>query len=151
MEEKIVEFKLAKIAKDKGFSVGGYDEYTQYHEEYIYDEGPKHPELHVKDEIRFNDGWYHKNLEESCDFSNEYYTSYEAPTQSLLQKWFIDEHNILVVPEPSLVESGNSRGLRYTWYIVKQDLTTVEDSALLGYSTYEEALEVGLEEAFKLI
>lgn len=151
MEEKIIEFKLAKIAKEKGFSIGGYNEYVQYHEEYIYDEDPKHPESHVKDEIRFIDRFYHKNSEKHCDYSNEYFTYYEAPTQGLLQTWFRNKYNIDVTSNVMFVESGGREGKRYYWEIIDYTLKLKEDLSPLGYLTYEEALEVGLEEAFKLI
>lgn len=151
MEEDIISFKLAKLSKEKLFSVGGYFSYVQYHEEYIYDDSPEHPESYLKGEIRYHDGHYHKNLEKFCDFSNEYFTTYEAPTHSMLQKWLRIEHNIVVIVNAALVESGNSHGIRYTWYIVKPDLTTIEDKSLLGYLTFEEAMEIALEKGLKLI
>lgn len=147
MEEKIIEFKLAKLAKEKGFSVGGYNEYVQYHEEYIYDEDPKHPESHVKDEIRFTDRFYHKNSEISCDYSNEFFTYYEAPTQGLLQKWFRETHKIDVVAIP--IRFTGYLEIGYWTYSIKSVYPVGKQK--YKFDTYEEALEVGLEEAFNLI
>jgi len=151
MEEKIIGFDLAKTAKEKGFSVGGDCVYTKYHKDYAYDEDPNHPESYEKDEIRYDDRWFHKNLDEFSDFSNESCTTYEAPTQSLLQTWFRHKHNIDVTSNVIIVECGDKKGKRYYWEIIGSDLKLVEDLTLLGYLTYEEALEVGLQEAFNLI
>ena len=151
MEEKIIGFNLSKTAKEKGFSVGGDCTYTKYHKDYIYDEDPEHPESYKKDEIEFNNRWFHKNLVEFSDFSNENNTTYEAPTQGLLQMWFRNKYNIDVTSNVMVVECGGRQGKRYYWEIVDYALKLKEDLTPLGYLTYEEALEVGLQEAFKLI
>lgn len=151
MEEKRIGFKLAKISKDKGYSSGDSFYYVQYHGNYIYDEDPNHPESHLDGEVRFNDRGYHKNLAENCDFSCENFTFCEAPTISLLQTWFRDVHNIDVSSNVIIIECGGREGKRYYWEIVDSELKLTEDLTPLGYLTYEEALEVGLEEAFKLI
>jgi hypothetical protein len=71
-----------------------------------------------------------------------------APTQSLLQKWLREVHNITI--------SVNSYTINKTkqvqWsidvkYINPQSLIFEHD----GYDIYEECLEIGLQEALKLI
>lgn len=67
---------------------------------------------------------------------------YEQPTQSLLQKWLREEHNLCVS----------------VWYDIgwKVEVILIPDSedvydSIKTYDLYEEALEVGLQEALKLI
>ncbi len=64
-----------------------------------------------------------------------------APTQALLQKWLRDEHDLIVIVSPA--NKGKYFGILYP----------TKDSSI-SYDkkdTYEEALEVGLIEALKLI
>jgi len=67
------------------------------------------------------------------------YTDYPAPTQSLLQKWLREVHNIhvVIVGSPTYSPCVMLNGTNY-WR---------QDDELL----YEEALEKGLQEALKLI
>jgi hypothetical protein len=151
MEEKVIGFDLAKTAKEKGFSVGGYCEYTLHHKDYVCDDDPNHPASYKKDDVVFSDRFFHKNSVDNIDFSNENYTIFEAPTQGLLQTWFRNKYNIDVTSNVIIVECGDKKGKRYYWEIIGSDLKLVEDLTPLGYLTYEEALEVGLQEAFNLI
>ena len=81
------------------------------------------------------DNWNnHKCLLNESELSNDY----SAPTQSLLQKWFREEHGIDVYCMPVGDDS-------YKWY----NNIASHNPVLTG--TYEEALEVGLQEALKLI
>ena len=74
------------------------------------------------------------------------YTDYPAPTQSLLAKWLREEHEIDI-----LVQRAFSNGIK------KYILTPCFDKPIVkGYQSveknnYEEAYEVGLQEALKLI
>jgi hypothetical protein len=76
--------------------------------------------------------------------------NFSAPTQSLLQKWVRDVHNIHCSSE------CNASG--WMWVIEKTNGTFIKDSEFSGdipesgmWGTYEEALEKGLQEALKLI
>ena len=62
-------------------------------------------------------------------------------SQSLLAKWLREEHNI------HLIAYKNINIDRYDWCFITTDGITNINS----YKTYEEALEVGLQEALKLI
>jgi hypothetical protein len=70
------------------------------------------------------------------------------PIQSLLQKWLREVHNIEVYVVP--YSTNNNHKLRggKGYYEVVVDLAGTTWS---GYETYEEALEIGLQEALKLI
>jgi len=75
------------------------------------------------------------------------YTDYPAPPQSMLQKWLRDEKDIDIDVETDVsFEKDNPKfytvGIHnITDWIPRKD----------QFSTYEEALEVGLQEALKLI
>lgn len=64
---------------------------------------------------------------------------YPAPTQSLLQKWLRDKHNIKVLI---------TWGYAWEWNVKTREQTTfIKDGT---YNTYEEALEDGLKQALNL-
>jgi hypothetical protein len=110
MEEQLVSYNVAKLAKEKGF-----DEYGPE----FYDCGEQHSHL----------GDYFKN----SILNDENFVV--APTQSLLQKWLRETHNInLWCYIPNL-----------TGYWANN----LENKA--KYNTYEEALEKGLLETLYLI
>ena len=68
-----------------------------------------------------------------------YYLS--CPTQSLLAKWLREKHNIHLIAYKNINIDG------YDWcYITTDGITNIN-----SYKTYEEALEIGLQEALKLI
>lgn len=143
MEESIITFETAKLAKEIGYMSGGETSYTQYHTNYNYDDDPNHPESHKKDEVRFENRWYHVNSLEKGDFSNENFTIYETPTQSLLQKWLREKHGIdlWIIP----VVNGFNK-----WYEIRAINIEIKISAL-RFDYYEEALEEALHQALLLI
>lgn len=125
MEEQIIGFITAKLAKEKGFDLEVYKKWANY-----YEGEPLNK-------------W--KLIDEPSDIVGISFMEWKAPTQSLLQKWLREEHNILVVSLP--------------W---KDHQADINDSyefrpMIVGkktfdcYKTYEEALEKGLQEALKLI
>ena len=65
--------------------------------------------------------------------------------QSLLAKWLREEHNIIV-----LVDYEGIDGYYYKFYSYKEGNKNY-DASDKNYNTYEEAYEIGLQEALKLI
>lgn len=65
---------------------------------------------------------------------------YFAPTQSLLQRWLREKHNIILT-----IGYNETYPKMYNWDIFPQ----IFDNKY--YSTYEEALEMGLQKALKMI
>ena len=140
MEDQLITFETAELAK-----VNGFDELT--------------PNLYVVDtDVRTakanNNGRTNSNYIERKD-----YKVYSRPTQSLLQKWLRETHNIDVVITPERYTDG----VNYLVQAQKWDLTTDHASnpnfVIKGsywfndngeYPTYETALEKGLIEALKL-
>ena len=113
MKEQLISFETAKLAKEKGVKL---DINGLYWEDGSYDSG------------------------ENALVYEEFQDVMSAPTQSLLQKWLREVHNIDVNVLPY-----NKTKKEYEVYV---DLAVTTWS---GYKTYEEALEVGLQEALKLI
>ena len=89
---------------------------------------------------KFNiDNWYNQDGIQNHHYQLE---TYPCTTQSLLQKWLREEHNIYLTIFNYSKEPNEVLGFRS--HIFPYLLTQV-------FSTYEEALEKGLQEALKLI
>ena len=125
MKDTRITFETAKLAKEKGFPQEPNKlkiPYYNYKGEFKGD---------VKD-------WLRKYLkgEDTSDVE-----SVSAPTQSLLAKWLREEHNIHLIAYKNINIDG------YDWcYITTDGITNIN-----SYKTYEEAYEIGLQEALKLI
>ena len=134
MEDTRVTFETAKLAKEKGFDALCYDAFNSKGNlysngwcEYLYDN---------KVEIPFRSG-----VLESKDVL--------APTQSILAKWLREEHNIHIV----ISNNNYNKLLNWSFDLHKLPVGIIQmwkrgDDT---YNTFEEAYEVGLQEALKLI
>ena len=130
MKEQLVTFEVAKLAKEKGF-------YWIESDNKWYD-NVGHPEVSSQG--------YHQEI-------NSYRTS--IPTQSLLQKWLREEHDIEVYSYSYTVRGGD-KGKKFGDYIyvvnpLHGGIVLMGDSKKGKYQFYEKALEKGLYEALKLI
>jgi hypothetical protein len=128
MQEKLVEFETAELAQKKGFF---YMKANCYGDNMCY----KLPEKELINSLRGGNNYIH------------------APTQSLLQKWLREEHQIIVTVLPNYQADIFEDLLSDKFFFVihlknvfKQTVTKNED-----WGTYEETLEIGLFEALKLI
>ena len=83
-------------------------------------------------------------LSKSLGFS-EKLTGIKICDLSLLAKWLREEHNIIV-----LVDYEGIDGYYYKFYSYKEGNKNY-DASDKNYNTYEEAYEIGLQEALKLI
>lgn len=132
MEDQLISLETAKLAKEKGFKperdwnpdyVKGYIEHAEY----------KLTEIREEDWIV--EGYY------------------LAPTQSLLQKWLRELHKIHICID--FWYEGDT----YFTYVFRNAMDKIEvelkglsnDPSLIKTATYEQALEIGLQEALKLI
>lgn len=121
MEEQLIKFQTAKLAKEKGFDILCGERYM--------------PNGTIQTSTYKN----HNNTEKR----------YSVPTQSLLQKWFREKHNIHII----VISNSKNQyfvDCRFSNQRVDNDYDLVLLTGLV-YETYEEALEVGLIEALKLI
>lgn len=113
MEEQIVSFGTSKLAKEKGCDIKG---------NYIYI-GDRDVDL----------------IQNYGTINKDYW---QAPTQSIIQKWLREVHSIDVLVDKGFLSN------KYSYEIYhKNDMF---DSEYI-FKTYEEALEKGLYETLKLI
>lgn len=117
MEEQLISFETAKLAKEKGLT---YDYVGQS---------------------------FRPSGEFTCGRNDEAF--YPAPTQSVLQKWLRDVHNIHIEIELASDEELDILiPYVYQWDFYKNGFITINREF---YNSYEEALEVSLFEALKSI
>lgn len=97
---------------------------------------------------------YHTTLVSIYSFKEndvEYEQEERELTQSLIQAW-LRTKNIIVFVTPDEVSSSDTKGIRFVWDICDfQGEMLGGDESPLGFLTYEEALEKGLEEGLKLL
>lgn len=133
MKDQLITFETAKLAKEKGFN------------EYCYN-------YWIDENTQTNEHYIGKLVKE--------FKPIPAPTQSLLQKWLREKHNIDVVISPERYYTGVNYLVQAQKWDLNADPEVKLNFVIKGscwyndnheYPTYEEALEKGLQEALKLI
>lgn len=152
MENTRITFETAKLAKEKGFDIKGQNVFDLKNNNKIIN----FKDLAIQefiDDVE-TDGYLDKafnylkeDINRTDDNSDkDYYLL--APTQSLLAKWLREKYNLYTESQMYIEE-----GLYKFKYVIKSDFEY--DLIILkekyNFSTYEEALEAGLQEALKLI
>ena len=136
MKEQLITFETAKLAKEKGFDWMCEDGYYEDNGDFWEDW-----DLYLSDH-------YKKRLisQNVCG----------APTQSLLQKWLREKHQLSVCVDFRDTNTSKVEGINQVYYDVmiyrlsggdahkKHKINEISD-------IYEKALERGLQEALKLI
>lgn len=132
MKDELITYETAVLAEEKGFegmvyamydAIFGYLDYTRVNEydKYSYD-------------------LFHSTAEVSK-------TAFPAPTQSLLQRWLREEHDITVNAYRTWAMHCS-----YNYSVLQgNDVDNEIIQACEPNRTYEQALEAGLQEALKLI
>lgn len=146
MKEQLVTLETAKLAKSKGY-VNNLDQMNDWYEPNLMSYIP-----------RRDNGEFHPIgafFYDSNQNIQQYQTgqSIDAPTQSSLQSWLRDNHDISVEP---YYWGGvfNVRVINFNNKILFDNARGETDDYIPGYKgwdEYEEALEVGLEKALNLI
>ena len=160
MNEEVISFKTAKLAKEKGFDIPLYTSYING----VFHENQPEPNGYDGWDIPDKENWNKKNWVFSkkggscfgCKLDNiKYFEACTAPTQSLLQKWLREIHNIEIISYPCIVGKYSFKIYKLKEVIVILSLNgrkVLDKSDSNKYfKTYEEALELGLQEALKLI
>ena len=122
MTEQLISFKTAKLAKEKGLPQDNF--YFEDYEARVPFYGLDN-ELNKGDEDRFG----------QC----------KSISQSLLQKWLREKYDIDII-----INTYRNQNQRYYKYFISEKSKNVIKSEEY-YNTYEDALEIGLQEALKLI
>ena len=138
MEEQLISFETAKLAKEKGFEE--FVSYCYLKDKKLYGTYS----LMNEDDSAFIDIMDGNELENhnSSDFDR-----YSAPTQSLLQKWLREKHHLIIIVAYQYEYDSTS----YSYWIYKENNSLPINQWVNDLNTYEEALEMGLQEALKLI
>ena len=125
IKEAFVSYETAKLAKEKGLDLVCRCWYKDFDEHDIYE--PTLPG-------NYNNEWFGPPV-------------ISAPTQSLLQKWLRETHNLDILLDIDISTE---------YFVCVKNKTLPSKNGLLfesknTYKTYEEALERGLQEALKLL
>jgi hypothetical protein len=145
MEEQLISFEVAKLAKEKGFNVAVCSCYTK---------DGNFQDLNDLYNCSCEGGM---QLKECYNDYNTHPRLFSAPTQSLLQKWLRDVYNTIInlsaIPDHRDIDN---KKLSFYYDILKDNDWIEEEldeknSDPVYYATYEEALESGLEAALNLI
>ena len=145
MEDTLINFETAKLAKEKGFELNSICYYQ------LYSEGQLRYKLFTEDDE--NGGYVNE------DSLNRI----AVVTQTLLQKWLREVHNCFIDILPH--RDGDSKNKQWknkedVFWTVEVDyygknfeikLTNNADFTQHFNKSYEEALEIGLYQALKLI
>lgn len=131
MKDTIVSFPVAKLAKEKGFTLARWG----FRQDYYTHKGELNGDVTdlVVKQIRHED---------TSDFE-----TIPAPTQSLLAKW-LRNRKVLVQVGP--IDGWDS----WFYSILMEDLMSpffIADAPETEYSSYEEAFEAGLQKALELL
>lgn len=134
MKEHLIGFGTAKLAKEKGFD---WEVYYYYNINGF-----------LKGQISLE---YHSIKDFLYNWNNPKSDTYSAPTQSLLQKWLRDVHNIHINVSKILNDAD-----RYSVYfqacVDYNHIDYLKDKyRLFKFNSYENALEDALYELLKTI
>ena len=147
MEDTGITFETAKLAKEKGFDIPTIQYYTI--KGYCTESEGYMTERYAESNWNNGMGSYPTRTEEvSCS----------APTQSLLSKWLREKYdieiNITRMPPEAIKSSfnkGNKRIKKYNMWVWSLNGNPRIENPSLFFDNYEEAYEIGLQEALKLI
>ena len=144
MEEQLINFETAKLAKEKGFNIPTRNFYADFTWKSI--------EVYSCIEVGYNE--FTDSMENNHGFGDITL----IPTQSLLQKWLREVHNIEVLisripPEAVLADKNKGKNIlrNYNCYVWNLNSNPRISNNGIFLDIYEEALEAGLQEALKLI
>lgn len=128
MEEQLISFETAKLAKEKGFDEKVRAVFRVWHE--------------VAQERKYQDRAYNYN---GADWDGDKEQFYSRPTQSLLQKWLREKHEL------HLVVDHSKKGHYEVRLSDNSDNSISTELFGESFPSYEEALEAGLIVALKRI
>lgn len=131
MDDQLITFETAKLAKEKGFTLDGDHK------------------CYIPNGQLFPSSFDISNYDSAV--AREFTKTFAAPSQSLLQKWLREVHNIhclvhltLLGETPYMCTIKRMKTIRF----IPKNMKTKTMSA---NSNYECCLEIGLQEALKLI
>jgi len=158
MQEQLISFDTAKLAKEKRFTMFKDNFKSALVDSRNYDVQRYSFYRVIKEEqmLNLNVGTNSSNINGLWESYNDknfvIQENYFAPTQTLLQKWLREKHNIDVfVNRDNTFNKGTYCLFIYDNINDIARLRPLDNDVFSGYPTYEKALEIGLQEALKLI
>lgn len=162
MEDIRITFETAKLAKKKGFDIKGQNVFDLKNNNKIINFKDLAIQEFIDDvetagylDKAFN---YLKEDINRTDDNNDKHYYLLAPTQSLLAKWLREKYdieiNITRMPPEAIKSSfnkGNKRIKKYNMWVWSLNGNPRIENPSLFFDNYEEAFEIGLQEALKLI
>jgi hypothetical protein len=142
MEEKLISYKIAKLAKEKNFNQKVFFSY-ECKEKPILCCGGYYGKKDINEHGYIIARKYVLHNYNSRKNSN----AYSAPTQTLLQKWLREKHDIDVFVLP--VRYTGYLEIGYYTYSIKGEQPVGKEK--YKFDTWEDALEIALEKGLKLI
>ena len=134
MKDQLITLETAKLAKEKGFKEPVLYGWEQYYKTYVSTIGGMYHRHHDKREISI-DQISNKNTRNSVS----------RPTQSLLQRWLREKHNIDAWAVPYCGDN------LYNGIILLNNGMTTADDSIEDKNNHEDALEEVLQKALTLI
>lgn len=135
MEENKVTFETAKLAKEKGFDIDCKNKYIETLEHTL--------EMGRGGDCTFP--YQAPRILSSHSYDTWDIVHCSAPTQSLLQKWLREVHNI------HITILRYQKGKYYLVSVVGNDENENENDFNVKYTYFEEALECGLQQGLELV
>jgi len=164
MKEELISFETAKLAKEKGFDIPTYTAYIgdKFHKNEDEPNGYDGYDLASKENWNKKDLVFTKNGGGcfGCQNNPKYFEAYTVTTQSLLQRWLREVHEIKLCIHYTCIDDSE---YAYIWDITTNcekgrkkdswDFNEKKDSfsIMSWWDTYEQALEAGLLKALKMI
>lgn len=152
MKEKLIDFETAKFAKEKGFDKNTSKSWKQPVVT------PRGTSDKLPREYRIEKTNYQYSSFTEISYPNE---DFPAPTQSLLSKWLRETHNIDVdvTRDPDVHYKNEVRWIVKVsdWNDIRVIDTSIAQlkhpnhSHFIDFKSFEEALEVGLQEGLKMV
>ena len=159
MEDIRITFETAKLAKKKGFDIKGQNVFDLKNNNKIINFKDLAIQEFIDDvetagylDKAFN--YLKEDINRTDDNSDkDYYLL--VSTQSLLAKWLREKYdieiNITRMPPEAIKFSPNKRIKKYSMWVWSLNGNPRIENPSLFFDNYEEAYEIGLQEALKLI
>ena len=173
MEDTLINFETAKLAKEKDFNIlqhSYYFEDGEFKENSLKGTNGYYGEEYEFNLSEFNENWNDKWLTKKtgdrcfgCSKQKGYLETFSAPTQSLLQRWLREVHNCFIDILPHRDSDSKNKqwkskkdvfwSVEVDYYGKDFEIELTDDADFTQHfnKSYEEALEIGLYQALKLI
>ena len=150
MEDQLVTFETAVLAREKGFDIHCDNRFDEQTKEVI-----NFKDFIVKNFISRDPAYYYHYIDSLKEGYNDKFLNDDKgfylsiPTQSLLQRWLREKHKIDIHVDP--FQEGNDGKVFYVgfWSDDTSEEAEIKDEDYK--ETYEEALESVLQEVLELI